>query len=251
MASEPYQLIYYCGAPGRGEHIRLALEEAKAPYEDTASQGFEQCWKTVEAYLGDDFVGENGNTPYYAPPFFRHGDLFISQTSNILMYLGPRLGLAGRKGNDIYRVNAFVLTALDGLSNEVHDTHHPISHDVYWEDQKEESLRSSKEWVKTRLPKHLGYWEKVLANSKGPWLLGESFTYADIVLFQCLDGVQFAFPKALNQARESGKYNHVFELCKAVAARPSIAAYLSSDKRQRYTLGIYRYYEQNDVVAEK
>ncbi|KAI1169736.1 glutathione S-transferase protein-like protein [Nemania sp. FL0916] len=212
MASARYQIIYYCGAPGHGEHIRLALEEAKAPYEDTASQGFEH---------------------------------------NILMYLGPKLGLAGTRENDIYRVNAFALTALDGLSDEVRDTHHPISHDVYWEDQKEESLRSSKEWVKTRLPKHLSYWEKVLANSKGFWLLGELFTYADIVLFQCLDGVQFAFPKALNQARVSGKYNHVFELCEAVRARPNIAAYLASDKRQEYTLGVYRYYEQNDVVAEE
>jgi glutathione S-transferase len=103
------------------------------------------------------------------------------------MYLGPKLGLAGSKENDVWRANALALTALNGLSNEVHDCHHPIAVELYYEDQKAESTRRSKEWVKTRLPKHLGYWEKVLKseeNGKGPWLLGNDFTYADLVLFQ-------------------------------------------------------------------
>ncbi|KAI0427502.1 glutathione S-transferase protein-like protein [Xylaria sp. FL1042] len=250
----PYEIIYYCGAPGRGEHIRLALEDAGVPYKDTAQLGFEKCWQKVGEYTSDNYEGENGNPPYYAAPFFRHGNLMISQTSNILMYLGPKLGLAGSKEDDIYRVNALALTALDGLSNEVHDTHHPISHDLYWEDQREESRRCAKEWLKTRLPKHLGFWEKVLKSDEtgpGPWLLGNSFTYADLVVFQCFDGVQYAFPKAMNQARESGKYDRVFQLCKEVAARPNIAAYLNSDRRQKYTQGVYRYYEENDVLPDE
>ncbi|KAI8627952.1 putative glutathione S-transferase family protein [Xylariaceae sp. FL1651] len=172
-------------------HIRLALEEARDPYEDTASQ--------------------ERKPSLLCPSVFRHGDLFISQTSNVLMYLGPRLGLSDPRENEIYRVNALALIALDGLSNMVHDTHHLIS------------------------------------QRRGLWLLGESFTYADIY---CLDGIQFAFPRALNHARESGKYNSVFKLCKAVSARPDFATYMASDKRQKYTQGIYRYYEQNDVVAE-
>jgi glutathione S-transferase len=179
----PYELIYYLGVPGRGEHIRLMLEEAGASYTDTASLPMDQCREAVTKTL----EGGQGNPPYYAPPLLRHGDLLISQTSNILMYLGPKLGLAGSKENDVWRVNALALTALDGLSNEVHDCHHPIAVELYYEDQKAESTRRSKEWVKTRLPKHLGYWEKVLKseeNGKGPWLLGNDFTYADLVLFQ-------------------------------------------------------------------
>ncbi|KAI1452771.1 glutathione S-transferase protein-like protein [Annulohypoxylon moriforme] len=251
--AEVYELIYYTGVPGRGEHVRLALEEAGASYVDTGSLPIDKCRETVTAYLNENYHGEKGNPPYYAPPILKHGDLIISQTSNILMYLGPKLGLAGSKENDIYRVNALALTALDGLSNEVHDCHHPIAVELYYEDQKEESLRRSKEWVKNRLPKHLGYWEKVLKSDEcgeGPWLMGSSFTYADLVLFQCIDGVQFAFPKAMSQARDSGKYDRVFGLWEAVKARPNIAAYLSSAKRQKYDWGIYRYYPDNDVVAE-
>lgn len=178
----PYELIYYVGVPGRGEHVRLILEEAGASYTDTASLPMDKCREVVTKTLG----GGQGNPPYYAPPLFRHGDLLISQTSNILMYLGPRFGLAGSKEGDAWRVNALALTALDGLSNEIHDCHHPISPELSYEDQKEESATRSKEWVQRRLPKHLGYWEKVLQceSGNGPWLLGKDFTYADLVLFQ-------------------------------------------------------------------
>jgi glutathione S-transferase len=179
----PYELIYYVGVPGRGEHIRLTLEDAGVAYTDTASLPMDTCREVVTKTLD----GGKGNPPYYAPPLFRHGDLLISQTSNILMYLGSKLGLAGSKEEDAWRVNALALTALDGLSNEVHDCHHPIAVELYYEEQKEESARRSKEWVKNRLPKHLGYWEKVLRSPKDgevPWLLGQDFTYADLVLFQ-------------------------------------------------------------------
>ncbi|KAI2780714.1 hypothetical protein F4815DRAFT_444952 [Daldinia loculata] len=149
------------------------------------------------------------------------------------MYLGPKLGLSGSRENDIYRVNALALTALDGLSNEVHDSHHPIAVELYYEDQKEEGLRRKSDEC-----------------GSGPWLLGNTFTYADLVLFQCIDGVQFAFPKAMNQAKESGKYDRVFQLWEAVKGRPNVAAYLASDRRQKYDWGIYRYYPDNDVLAE-
>ncbi|KAI1076606.1 glutathione S-transferase [Whalleya microplaca] len=182
--SAPYELIYYTGVPGRGEHVRLILEEAGAPYQDTQFLSFDEARQCVTTWLTG---GGNGNPRYFAPPLFKHGDLVISQTPNILLYLGPKLGLAGSRENDIYRVNALTLTALDGLSNEVHDSHHPIAVMLPYEDQKEESRRRSKEWVQNRLPSHLTYWQKVLENEErgpGPWLLGSTFTYADLVLFQ-------------------------------------------------------------------
>jgi glutathione S-transferase len=183
-----YELVYYHGVPGRGEHVRLILEEAGAPYNDLGALGWDECREYVTSHL----QGHIGNPPYFAPPMLKHGDLVISQTSNILMYLGSQLKLYGHSQNDGYRVNALALTALDGLSNEVHDCHHPIAVALYWEDQKEESMRRSKEWVKSRLPQHLDYWERVLKSSSeghhgsnpGPWLMGDTFTYADLVLFQ-------------------------------------------------------------------
>jgi glutathione S-transferase len=121
--------------------------------------------------------GGRGNPPYYAPPLFRHGSLLISQTSTIFMYLGNKLQLSGSKEDDAWQINALALTALDGLSNEAHDSQHPIGIDMEYEDYKDEGVRYSREWIKNRLPKRLEYWEKVLKR-EGPWLLGEQYTHA-------------------------------------------------------------------------
>lgn len=139
--SAPYELVYSGGVPGRGEHIRLALEEAGASYTDTATLLLDKGRKVVAAHL----AGVQGNHPYYTPPLFKNGDRVISQTSNILMYLGPKLGLFGPTEIDRYHVNVLALTALDGLSNELHDCHPPIIAELYYEEHKEESLRRSKE----------------------------------------------------------------------------------------------------------
>ncbi|KAI1802707.1 glutathione S-transferase domain-containing protein [Daldinia bambusicola] len=252
----PYELIYWPSIPGRGEHIRLALEEGGATYTDTAQieKGIEQ----VTAQIAESNVGDDFNPPPFAPPILRHGDLLISQTSNILLYLGPRLGLVPSEDDDehpdaLYKVNALALTALDGLSNEVHDCHHPIATGLYYEDQKEEAKRKSKDFVENRLPKFLGYFERVLqgkASGEGPWLYGGQLTYADLVLFQCVDGTKFAFRKAMAAAEKSGKYAHVFKLYDAVKERPRISEYLASKRRQDYSMGIYRYYEELDFGPE-
>ena len=188
----PYHLIYWPGIPGRGEHIRLALEEAGAEYTDTAHTqgGMDEVMGYVDANAAAD--GDNGvNPPVFAPPILKHGDLVISQTPNILLYLGQRLGLAPRAPDEdedgLYRVNELALTALDGLSNEPHDCHHPIASGLYYEDQKAESERRARDYVANRLPKFLGYFERVLAakaSGDGPWLYAGRLTYADLVLFQ-------------------------------------------------------------------
>jgi len=248
----PYNLLYWPDIPGRGEHIRLALEEAGSEYTDTAH--IKDGIKDVLALIKPDNLGDGVNIPPCAPPILRHGNLIISQTSNILMYLGLRLGLVPSAEDDedgIYRVNGLALTALDGLSNEVHDCHHPVSSGLYYEDQKEESLRKSKDYVKNRLPKFLGYFERVLkseASGSGPWLYGGQLTYADLVLFQCLDGTKYAFPKAMKKMQDSGDFDRVFQLYDAVRARPRVKAYLESNRHQKYSNGIYRYYEELDVV---
>ncbi|TGJ81849.1 hypothetical protein E0Z10_g6908 [Xylaria hypoxylon] len=249
----PYELIYWHVIPGRGEHIRLCFVEAGVPYTDTAFT--EGGMDVLQAYISETNTGNELNPPPLAPPILKHGDLIISQTPNILQYLGPKLGLAANGGDDIFRINALALTALDGFSNEVHNCHHPIAIDLYYEEQKEESLRRAKDWVKNRLPKYLGYFERVLggkASKDGPWLYGGVLTWADLVLFQTLDGTTYFFRKAVAAAKTSGKYDRVFQHYEAVKARPRIAEYLASDRRQKYSnYGVYRYYEELDVVAEE
>ncbi|KAB8263040.1 glutathione S-transferase [Aspergillus pseudonomiae] len=242
----PYQLIYWPEIPGRGEFIRLALEEAGADYTDTAHE--EDGINTVLSLIDKNYEGDQSGPPPFAPPILKHGDLRISQTPNILLYLAPRLGLTP-DGDAIYQVNSLALTALDGFSNETHDTHHPIAPELYYEDQLEESKRKSESYRKNRLPKFLSYFERVLkpqAAQGRPWLYGTTLTYADLVLFQGIDGLKFAFPRALNRLEKSGEYANVFKLYEAVKNRPRIKEYLASDRRQKYSLGIYRHYPELD-----
>jgi glutathione S-transferase len=246
----PYELIYWPGIPGRGEHIRLAFEEAGAEYIDSAHE--KDGIKKVMAAIGAKSTGDELNPPTCAPPILKHGDLIINQTPNILLYLGPRLGLVPSADEDedaIYKINALTLTALDGLSNEPHDCHHPVATGKYYEDQKEEAKTKSEDYIANRLPKFLGYFERVLkgkASKGGKYLHGGKLSYADLVLFQCLDGVKFAFPNAMARLEKEGKYKHVFTLHESVKERPNIKAYLASERRQEYSMGIYRHYPELD-----
>lgn len=187
MEDKPYHLVYWPGFPGRGEFIRLALEEAGAKYTDTA---FEKSGADEVLAFVHGKVKDSVNPPPLAPPILRHGDVVLSQTSNILQYLGPLLGLvpdAAEDPNATYRINGLVLTALDGMCNEPHDCHHPIATGLFYEEQKTESRRRSKDYVTNRLPKFMTYFERVLqseASNGGHWLYGDRLTYADLVLFQ-------------------------------------------------------------------
>lgn len=246
----PYELFYWPTIPGRGEHIRLAFEAAKVPYTDVSNA--EDAINLLLSHISDKTLGDNLNPPPFAPPILRHGDLLLSQTSNILLYLAPKLGLTSSHEEDpngVYRINALALTALDGLSNEAHDTHHPIASAKYYEDQKEEAKRKATDYTQVRLPKFLGYFERVLsgeASQGGEWLYGGRLTYVDLVLFQTLDGVTYAFPKAVGKLKKAGKYNKVFSLVDRVRELENIKSYLESERRKPYSMGIYRYYEELD-----
>ncbi|KAL9067714.1 MAG: hypothetical protein Q9161_006706 [Pseudevernia consocians] len=248
----PYELLYWPTIPGRGEHIRLCFEETQTPYKDTCNTDPQNGMSALRSLISDQTTGDATNPPPLAPPALRHGDLLLSQTPNILLYLAPKLGLAGPAGdeNAIYHVNQLALTALDGLSNEPHDTHHPVAIAAYYEEQKEEAKRKAADYVSNRLPKFLGYFERVLrsgASRGGEWLYGGQLTYADLVLWQCVDGVSFAFPVAMRRMRESGEYGGVFGLCERVKGRENVAAYLKSGRRLEYSMGIYRHYPELDA----
>ncbi|KAK2590075.1 hypothetical protein QQS21_012248 [Conoideocrella luteorostrata] len=241
-----YELIYWPKVPGRGEFVRLLFEDAGVPYVDI-SKSESEAVPNVLGLMAPDNKGDSNNPPSFACPALKHGDLVLSQTPNILLYLAPKLGLAPTEGNGIYQLNQIVLTILDGLSNEPHETHHPIAASAYYEDQKPEAKKRAKSFIEERLPKYLAYLQRVLdgeASGDGPWLYGGKLTYADLVLFQGIDGTQFAFPKSMNKMRASGKYDGVFRLYDAVKERPNIKAYLTSDRRCAYSDGIWRQYPE-------
>ena len=239
-----YELYYWPTIQGRGEFIRLALEEAGADYRDIARLP-ERKGQGLPAMLA---CLDGGSAPHaaYAPPVLRDGDLLIGQTTNILLYLGKRLGLAPRAESGRLWLNQLQLTMADWLT-EVHDTHHPLSMNQYYEEQKQAALLRSADFRQTRLPKFLAYFTQVLLNnrSRGQYLVGALLTYGDLSLFPMLAGLRSPFPQAMT--RLAPEYPFLSELHDAVAARPNIARYLQSKRRIAFNEeGIFRHYPELD-----
>jgi glutathione S-transferase len=232
-----YELYYWPSIQGRGEFVRLALEDAGADYVDVARQ------KGGMAKLQRFLESEHVEHPPFAPPFLKAGPLIIAQTANILLYLGARHGLAPKNEAGRLWVNQLQLTIAD-LVVEAHDLHHPIAASLYYEDQKREAKRGAKYFIGGRIPKYLNHFETVLKRG-GPYLAGARVSYADLSLFQIVEGLNYALPRAM--ARTEKKLPHVVALHDKIAARPRIAAYLKSDRRIAFNEDdIFRHYPELD-----
>lgn len=233
-----YELYYWPSIQGRGEYVRLALEEAGALYLDVA-----RTPKGMKEMLA--IVQKGGPAlPPFAPPFLKSGKLVIAQSANILAYLGDRHGLVPK--NEAGRLAASQLqqTITDFVA-EVHGTHHPISTGLYYEDQRPEAKKNAAAFIAERIPKYLGYFERVLQKSSGKYVLGTRVSYVDLSLFQVIAGLRYAFPKAMK--RHEKKLRRLVALHDRVAARPRIAAYLASPRRIAFNEdGIFRHYPELD-----
>jgi len=235
-----YVLYYWPGIQGRGEFVRLALEEGGADYVDTALVSGS---KGGVAALKPFLEGRDVKRPPFAPPFLGAGRRIIGETSNILLFLGPRLGLAPRDDAGRSWTNQLQLTIAD-LVVEAHDTHHPLGPTFYYEDQKRESKRRTKAFLAERVPKYLGYFERVIErNGRGPWMVGRSPTYADLSMAQVIEGLRYAFPNATRKALT--KRPRLARLAEAAFARPRIEAYARSGRRLAFNNdGIFRRYPE-------
>jgi glutathione S-transferase len=248
MRDAPYELYYWPTIQGRGEFVRLALEAAGTPYDDVARRprGMAAMMRMMD---GGAAKKRGGSLEPYAPPFLKSGELVIAQTATILAYLGARHGLAPDDEEGRLAAQQLQLTVAD-LLGETHDTHHPIAGALYYEDQKREAKRRSLDFMKTRLPKYLGYLERVLARNGGVFLVGDALSYVDLSVFQVLAGLEYAFPHAME--RLASKIPLLLRLRGEVAAQPRIAAYLASDRRIPFNQdGIFRHYPELDLPAPR
>jgi glutathione S-transferase len=232
-----YELYYWPSIQGRGEYVRLALEEAGADYADVArgARGTAAMMKLMQ----------QRGTPPFAPPFLKAGKLVIGQTANILLYLGSRHGLAPKTEAGKLWVHQLQLTIAD-LVLEVHDTHHPLGPSLYYEDQRAPARKRTDEFWNERVPKYLGYFEKLLKDNGGGYVTGRRIVYVDLSLFQIVEGLRYAFPKRMKAFER--KIPALVDLRDRVAARPNIKAYLASERRIAFNEdGIFRHYKELDV----
>jgi glutathione S-transferase len=233
-----YELYYWPGIQGRGEYVRLALEDAGADYADVArtERGMPAMMKMMDARKG---------MPPFAPPFLKAGKLVIGQTANILFYLGTRHGLAPKAEAGRLWVHQLQLTVTDFVL-EIHDTHHPLGPSLYYEDQKGPAKKRTEEFWKERVPKYLGYFESMMEGNGGHYLTGRRLTYADLSLFQIVEGLRYAFPRRMKAFERD--IPGLVDLHDRVAARPNIKTYLASRRRIAFNEdGIFRRYKGLDL----
>jgi glutathione S-transferase len=243
-----YELYYWPTIQGRGEFVRLALEDAGADYVDVArrSERSGMGMTALMHFLDDPAVPH----PPFAPPYLKAGDLIVGQTANILQFLGPRLGLVPGDEPAQLWAHQLQLTIAD-LVSEAHDTHHPISVNLYYKDQKPEALRRAEDFIAQRMPKFLGYFESVLERNghrnkhDEPFMVGDAHSYVDLTMFQVMEGLRYAFPRAMK--RTENDYPGLAALHDRVAHRPRIASYLSSARRLPFSKeGVFRHYSELD-----
>jgi glutathione S-transferase len=235
----PYELYYWPTIQGRGEFVRLALEQAGADYRDVArTDGGEKRLMREMKRAG---------RPPFAPPYLKDGEVIVGQTAAILLYLGPKLDLAPAGEVGRLWTHQIQLTLAD-LVAEAHDTHHPIGVGAYYEDQKPEAARRAREFCDARIPKFFDWLEDVLGKSGGDWLVGEALTYADLSAFQVVAGLSYSLPKTTSAALKARP--KLDSLAERVRALPNIATYLASDRRIAFNEdGIFRRYPELDAPA--
>src|SRR5579872_1172483 len=235
-----YELYYWPTIQGRGEFVRLALEEAGADYVDVARRG-----KAGVRAMTKIIEDRRSAHPPFAPPFLVAGKLVIAQTANILFYLGPHLKLAPRDEAGRLWAHQLQLTISD-LVVEIHDTHHLISGWLYYEEQRPAAKRRTKDFWRYRVPKFLGYFERILKANGGRYSVGRRLSYVDLSLFQIVEGLRYAFPKRMKRFEK--KVPGLIALHERVARRPRIKAYLASKRRIPFSQwGIYRYFKELDA----
>jgi glutathione S-transferase len=238
----PYELYYWPSNQGRGEFVRLALEEAAADYIDVG--------RVAEADGGGApailklLSAPALKTPPFAPPFLKVGDLIIGHTANILMYLGAHHKLAPADEAGRLWAHQLQLSVTD-FAKEIHDTHHPVGAAFYYEEQKTEAKRYTENFLKLRAPKFLSYFETVLARNGGHHMVGSELSYVDLSMFQIVAGLRYAFARAMGRLEPS--VPRLSALHDAVAARPRVGAYLASSRRMPFDeKGVFRRYPELD-----
>lgn len=237
-----YRLYYWPSLQGRGEFVRLVLEEADQPYVDVARLPEDQGggFAPILAF----YEGHRDGHPAFAPPILEAGALILAQTHVICSFLADAHGLQPPSPAARHHAAQLHLTLMDWVT-EVHDTHHPLGVSLHYEDQTAPAKARAELFLEHRLPRFLGYFESVLERA-GPHLAGETFSYVDLSAFQVMRGMAYAFPNAFAQAFRAAP--RLVELEARVAERPRVAAYLASDRRLPFNEdGIFRHYPELDA----
>lgn len=237
-----FTLYYWAGLPGRGEFVRLALEFAGADYWDICRDpnNQEDPFQSILRKLESPDVFP----PVFAPPILEHNGKFIAQTANVLDYLANIFPIGGGDSESKRASLQVQLTIADFLT-EIHNTHHPISASLYFEDQVEEAKKASKVFLNDRIWKWMKFWNSMVNSSKGDFLLGKEILYVDLSFFQVLGGLIYAFPLFMSGLEK--EFPKLFRHFERISMNSKLKSYLESDRRLFYNrTGLFRHYPELD-----
>ncbi len=238
-----YRLYYWPMLPGRGEFIRLIFEDAGADYIDVGrlpedeGGGISALRKKID--------NPHRGFESFALPLLEYDDYLIAQLPNICLFLANEFNMIPG-GNHYFRANQLMLTICD-IIDEIHNTHHPLSISMYYENQQEAAKKNALSFTTERLPKWLQYLEKTLIGNGEKHLAGTQISYVDIALFQLIRGLDYAFPNHMQ--RYLPQIPKLIALKDRVGERPGICSYLSSERCIDFNNdGIFRAYPELDIV---
>jgi glutathione S-transferase len=250
VQSEAYEwtVVYHpCNFKGRGEFLRLMLEDAKISYKDTGTDlygpsGMMDAFRgSVDAVTADE---KSQPFPLLYPPAILHrpvgGDgcqqIMVNQVGACMIYLGDELGYAPTTHAEKARANCVLLNSLDYIS-EGRSSFHPVDNKKSYKDQKDEGDRKSKLFSQDRMLVYLHYFNKIVkknGKSQSPIAGGSNITYADFALFQVVDATAFQFNSEFYaNAWDSARVPELKEHYVWMKARPNLQAYFASDRCKR------------------
>ena len=235
-----YELFYWPEIQGRGEFVRLVLEDLGVDYVDVcrAPGGMERLRELLQ--------GNGAPLMSFAPPILHAGELWLSHTAAITSFIAELHGLAPSFEQERLTARSLALTIAD-LATEAHDTHHPITSELHHEEQAGPARLRAEAFRTRRMPKFLRYLERTIERNdrlSGATAGGE-ITYVDLAAFQAVEGLKYAFPRAF--ARLVPELPRLLELHSRVAVRPRLAGYLTSERRLPFSQqDLFRHYPELD-----
>jgi len=237
-----YELYYWPFIPGRGEPVRLTFAFGGVAYRDVAREA--PSPKEGAEILVSFNEGERSEGHPFAPPYLivdEDGERTLHwQSAHLCDLVARREGLVD-EANASYAAS-LVLTLAD-LMDEAHDTHHPLATGLYYEEQKDAAKVRAGYFWENRIPKYLGFFEHH-ASDAGT-LVGEATSHVDAIAWHVLEGLHYAFPKAM--ASYAGRWPKLEALRACVPQHPSLGAYIASDDRMAFNeQGIFRRYPELD-----
>ena len=206
--SMAYRLFYWAFR-GRGEQVRLLLNELEQDYEDIYVSKDRDFPRLKQQGPGTLYFG--------SVPMLEDGDFKLVQGPAIMNYLGRQHGLMPDDSQAAARTEAMVLGAEDMR----------MAYFRLLGDGERAAEKRSKFVDGDWSDRWLSAWEGLLdLNGDNGYLVGTSLTQADVAVWDALDAIVNWIEGA-----SFGAFGRVEKFYESIGARPAIAAYRASDRR--------------------